>query len=175
MTDKDLGLSQLPLRRIELEILQERRATVGRRAVPLALEAPGAARELLVAVEEARELGTVGETGATHAHVLEQTEVLDLVSNARHVPVVVLLGLVGLDAANVVRLARGERLHQRLRRVLDLEAGGRRALLVVLGVVGEERAQEGVLGHLQGLDQVVEQRILVLVAEALDVVRHLQE
>jgi hypothetical protein len=125
--------------------------------------------------EEAVELGSVGETGTTHAHVLEETEVLDLMLGTGGVPVVVGLVVVGLDATDVVRRAPREGVHERVARGLELEAGSGGALLLqLLGVLGEPRDEQSVLALLDHGNQIVEQGVLVLLAEALGLVRHLQ-
>jgi hypothetical protein len=105
---------------------------------------PGLGAHDAVAVEELVVDLTVGVTGATDAHVLEQTQVLDLMEHQRVVEVVGRLLLVGLDATDVVRGALGQGGHQNVDRLLDLEAGGGGLLLGsgdLLGL-GEETLQK---------------------------------
>mmetsp|Transcript_5177 Transcript_5177/g.15831 ORF Transcript_5177/g.15831 Transcript_5177/m.15831 type:complete len:671 (-) Transcript_5177:136-2148(-) len=80
--------------------------------------------------------------------------------------------LVRLDTANVVGSALAECLGELGDAVLDLEAGCGRALLGVGHVLGKERAHQIAAAQLTELNQIVEEGVLVLVAEADRVVGH---
>lgn len=69
-----------------------------------------------VPLEKLAEGPSEGETSAAHADVLPQSQVLYLVLDTALLPIPRLLGLVGLDAADVV----GGALHQTLHQVIGL-------------------------------------------------------
>ena len=172
LADEDLGLALAVLVGLEVEALEDDVDALLDRAVELR---EGAVAADAVAVEEVLVKVAVGVAGAAHAHVLQQTEVAHLMHHELVVKVVGALALVGLHAANVVRLAGRERLHQQADRLLDLGAGRRRAALVGrLLALGEENRQERAPRAAGKVDQVVEQQVAVLIQEAVDVVRHLR-
>jgi hypothetical protein len=92
------------------------------------------------------------------------------------IPIVVGLVVVGLDAPNIVRRAPRKSLHECVARGLELEASSCGTLLLqLLGVFGEPRHQQSVLALLNHSNQIVEQGVLVLLAEALRLVGHLEK
>ena len=180
VSDEQLGPTELPLGRLDLlQVLQNHLAALARVACPLAPAAPRLGRELLVAREETLERLSESEAGTPDLDVLEQTKVLHLMAHTVLVPVGRALVVVRLDAADVVRLARRQRLHQQVGRVLDLEPGGGGALLLTgagclfLGGDRVQGADERVAAVAQTVHALLEQGVLVLVAEAVDGVRHI--
>mmetsp|Transcript_21150 Transcript_21150/g.82100 ORF Transcript_21150/g.82100 Transcript_21150/m.82100 type:complete len:277 (+) Transcript_21150:996-1826(+) len=121
--------------------VQVHRPQDGQRAVLVAARPRGprlVAADAVAEEELVVELA-VGEACAAHAHVLQQSQVADLVERQLAVEAVARLLLVGLDAAAVVRLALGQRVHQEADRRLDLEAGSGGPLLGLhLTGLGEE-------------------------------------
>jgi len=84
------------------------------------------------------------------------------------------LVVVGLDAANVVRGALGQGRHEEIAGGLDLGAGcGGLLLFAPVHFVREEVDEEGVLAALDGLDQVKDKLVLVLVGHARGLVGHI--
>ena len=135
---------------------------VGRTGDHIAVPAgPGLGAHDAVAVEELVVDLAVGVAGATDAHVLEQTQVLDLMEHQRVVEVVGRLLLVGLDATDVVRGALGQGGHQNVDRLLDLEAGGGGLLLGrgdLLGLGEEALQKENQKGNSEKERKIVRKR-----------------
>jgi len=143
--DEELGPSQLPLTSLKAGGGHNDVDTLLWVTVPvgegLGGEDPKPPDELVIGL-------AVGESRTTNADILLQVEVPNLVRHSLVVPVLGLLGFVGLDAANVMRSALHEGLDQQVGLALDLVRGSRGPLAVVLGrVLREEAADEGTVGR----------------------------
>ena len=166
--NEDLALAETVLVRLEVELLDQ--LPDGLFGVLVAR--PGGRTQALVACGEVLVVTSVGEAGSSHAQVLHQTEVLDLMSDDLVAEVDDLLVFVRLDAANVPGLFALQQLHQLVQTVLELCDHGQRPFLLVEFAGREDRRNDRVFRvHHRSL-QVAIQLVVVLVEERVHRVHH---
>jgi hypothetical protein len=140
--DEHLGLAQPKLLLRHLVKLENFLGAGARGAAPLD---PGAGAGHLEAAQKALVSLAKAKARATHAHILQQAEIAQLVAKAVFLDGQSALGLVGLDAAHVAGLALAQRVNQGRERALELGAGRVGPLHRVRGHVLEHHGHQRIL------------------------------
>eukprot|EP00042_Codosiga_hollandica_P043340 m.409859 g.409859 ORF g.409859 m.409859 type:complete len:385 (-) comp56523_c0_seq1:128-1282(-) len=137
-------------------------------------DGPRARGQHLVSLKEALEVHSERVSCSTHAHVLHQTKIANLVLHKFNVEQLLLLGGIGFDAPNVVRILRRQILHQFSDRSLELSGERRRTLLAVACHFPflEQGLHQRVRAAVHELRQIHVKNVAILVEEAVHVVGH---
>ena len=173
--DKALGHAKLPLVTRDARVDEDALAATACVALPdVVARIRGRRREQIEPLDDLLKCVAVCKACTPHADVLLETQVLDLVQDRLRIVLAWAAVLVRLDRADVRRLRLHQVAYERVGTRLDAVPGGRWTLLGRrVRAVGKELPEEGVARAVHELENVLEQRVLVLVRHAVHVVHHI--
>mmetsp|Transcript_1173 Transcript_1173/g.4044 ORF Transcript_1173/g.4044 Transcript_1173/m.4044 type:complete len:375 (+) Transcript_1173:1293-2417(+) len=171
MTQKYLGSTHLPFLRVNLEIGEQCNACT--LVITREFFWKRLFRQDSETLQKDVELTTVGKSRTSYAHIFQESQIFDLMEHTVSVKILWLLGLIWLDATNIMWATTCERVNQILGLFANLVgcSGGTFACQL-FQIFWEERLEKLHLRRLHACNELIVEQILIFRGESVNVVIH---